>query len=101
MDLKRISFARQLIPASGAALALAALSGCANLALTNLTPSSLPENPSGIYTFTLRVTPKASSVVADSITPRIVVGAESHEMKRSETSVELFEYDYKLPPRSE
>src|SRR5208283_2046988 len=98
MDLKHFAFARQLFPASAAALATAALCGCSNLALTNLTPSSLPENPSGIYTFTLRVTPKTSSVIADSITPRIVVGAESHEMKRSETSVELFEYDYKLPP---
>ncbi|HXQ80668.1 MAG TPA: cell surface protein [Opitutaceae bacterium] len=97
MDLKRISFARQLFPASGAALALAALSGCANVALTNLTPSSLPENPSGIYTFTLRVTPKTSSVIPDSITPHIVVGAESHDMKRSDVSTELFEYDYRLP----
>jgi len=98
MDLNRFAFARQLFPASAAAIAVAALCGCSNLALTNLTPSSLPENPSGIYTFTLRVTPKTSSVIADSITPRIVVGAESHEMKRSENSVELFEYDYKLPP---
>ena len=68
------------------------------MALTNLTPSSLPENPSGIYTFTLRVTPKSASVIPDSITPRIVVGAESHDMKRSDVSTELFEYDYKLPP---
>jgi hypothetical protein len=98
MDLKQFAFARQLFPASAAFLATAALCGCSNLALTNLTPSSLPENPSGIYTFTLRVTPKSASVIADSITPKIVVGAESHEMKRSETSVELFEYDYKLPP---
>src|SRR5271166_2236037 len=98
MDLNRFSFARQLIPASGAALALAALSGCTTVALTNLTPSSLPENPSGIYTFTLRVAPKSVSVIQDSISPRIVVGAENHEMKRSENSVELFEYDYKLPP---
>jgi hypothetical protein len=96
MDLKRISFARQLITASVAALALAAFSGCATVALTNLTPSSLPENPSGIYTFTLRVTPKSSTVIPDSITPRIVVGAESHDMKRSDVSTELFEYDYKL-----
>src|ERR1022692_38998 len=83
MDLKRISFARQIFPASGAALALAALSGCANLALTNLTPSSLP---------------KAPSVLADNITPHIVVGAESHDMKRSDVSTEIFEYDYRLPP---
>jgi hypothetical protein len=97
MDLKRLSFARQLFPALGATLALAALSGCATLQLTNLTPSSLPENPSGIYTFTLRVTPKSASVIPDSISPRIVVGAESHDMKRSDVSTELFEFDYKLP----
>jgi hypothetical protein len=97
MDLKRISFARQLFPVTGAALALAALSGCANVALMNLTPSSLPENPSGIYTFTLRVSPKTSSVIPDSISPHIVVGAESHDMKRSDVSTELFEYEYKLP----
>jgi hypothetical protein len=97
MDLKRISFARQSFPALGAAIALAALSGCANIALTNLTPSSLPENPSGIYTFTLRVMPKSATVIPDSITPRIVVGAESHDMKRSDVSTELFEFDYKLP----
>jgi hypothetical protein len=93
MDLKRLSFARQLI---GAAAVLAALTGCETVALTNLTPSSLPENPSGIYTFTLRVVPKASSVVQDSITPRLVVGGESHDMKRSEASTQIFEYDYKL-----
>lgn len=98
MDLKRFSFARQIIPLSGAALALAALCGCANVALTNLTPSSLPENPSGIYTFTLRVAPKTASVIPDSIAPRIVVGGESHDMRRSQVSTEIFEYDYRLPP---
>ncbi len=97
MDLKRLSSARQLIAASGTALVLAALTGCQNVALTNLTPSSLPENPSGIYTFTLRVAPKTSSVVPDSITPHIVVGGESHDMKRSDVSTEIFQYDYKLP----
>jgi hypothetical protein len=97
MDFKRLSFARQIITAGAAVLALAALSGCANLALTNLTPSSLPENPSGIYTFTLRVLPKSASVIPDSVTPRIVVGAESHDMKRSDVSTEIFEFDYKLP----
>jgi hypothetical protein len=97
MDLKRLSFARQLIAAPGTALVLAALAGCQNVALTNMTPSSLPENPSGIYTFTLRVAPKTTSVVPDSITPRLVVGGESHDMKRSDASTEIFQYDYKLP----
>jgi hypothetical protein len=98
MDLNRLSFARQFIPVSGATLALSILCGCTTVALTNLTPSSLPENPSGIYTFTLRVAPKTSSVVPDSITPHIVVGEETHEMKRSDVSTEIFEYDYKMPP---
>lgn len=97
MDLKRLSFARQLIPLSGACVALAALCGCTTVALTNLTPSSLPENPSGIYTFTLRVEPKSSTVIPDSITPRIVVGAQSHDMRRSDVSTEVYEFDYRLP----
>jgi hypothetical protein len=97
MDLKRLSSARQILLLSGSALALASLSGCAAIALTNLTPSSLPENPSGIYTFTLRVAPKSASVIPDSITPTIVVGEESHNMKRSDASTEIYEFDYKLP----
>lgn len=83
---------------SGALLALAALTGCQSVALTNMTPSSLPENPSGIYTFTLRVAPKSSSVVPDSITPQVIVGAQAHDMHRSEVSTEIYEFDYKLPP---
>ena len=97
MDLNRLSFARQLIPLSGAAVALAALCGCTTVALTNMTPSSLPENPSGIYTFTLRVAPKSASVIPDSITPHIVVAAQSHDMRRSDVSTEIYEYDYRLP----
>jgi hypothetical protein len=97
MDSKRFSFARQILGVAGAGLALAAMSGCATVALTNLTPSSLPENPSGIYTFTLRVTPKSSAVIADSIAPKVIVGAEPHDMKRSDVSSELYEFDYKPP----
>jgi hypothetical protein len=96
MDLK-ISFARQILRASGGALALAGLCGCTTVSLTNLTPSSLPENPSGIYTFTLRVTPKSDAVSQASITPHIVVGAVSHDMAKSEASPEIYEYEYKLP----
>jgi hypothetical protein len=98
MDLKRISFARQFLTASGAALAAVLLGGCATMSLTNLTPSSQPENPSGIYTFTLRVTPKSSSVVPDTIAPHIVVGGESHDMQKNATIPGIYEFDYKLPP---
>jgi hypothetical protein len=98
MDLKRISFARQFMPACGAALGALLLGGCATMGLTNLTPSSLPENPSGIYTFTLRVTPKSTTVITDTIAPHIVVGAESHDMVKSDSVPGIYEFDYKLPP---
>jgi hypothetical protein len=98
MDLKRISFARQFLPACGAALGALLLGGCATMGLTNLTPSSLPENPSGIYTFTLRVTPKSTTVITDTIAPHIVVGAVSHDMVKSESVPGISEFDYKLPP---
>ena len=67
------------------------------MGLTNLTPSSLPENPSGIYTFTLRVTPKSTSVVTDSVAPKVVVGGESHDMQKSDSVPGVYEYDYKVP----
>jgi hypothetical protein len=97
MDPKRISFARQFTAGPCALLALLALCGCTTVTLTNLTPSSLPENPSGIYTFTLRVVPKSNSVSEASIAPHIVVGAESHDMTKSDVSPQIFEFDYKLP----
>jgi len=78
-------------------LALFALCGCTTVKLTNLTPSSLPENPSGIYTFTLRVVPQSNAVSQASIAPRIVVGAESHDMVKSDVSPQIFEFDYRLP----
>jgi hypothetical protein len=97
MDLKRISLARQILPATGAAIAMALLAGCATMSLTNLTPSSLPENPSGIYTFTLRVAPKSNSVVTSSIEPHVIVGEASHDMKRSDEIPGIYEFEYKLP----
>jgi hypothetical protein len=97
MDLKRPSFARQFLTAGGASLALILLGGCTAMSLTNLTPSTLPANPSGIYTFTLRVTPKATTVVQDSIAPHIVVGAENHDMTKSSSIPGIYEFDYRLP----
>jgi hypothetical protein len=98
MDLKRFSFARQILPATGAAVAMAFLTGCATMSLTNLTPSSLPENPSGIYTFTLRATPKSVNVVVDTVAPHVVVGEQTHDMKKSDEIPGIYEFDYRLPP---
>ena len=55
MHTNRISPARKILFWLGAALSLALFAGC-EFQLTNLTPTAIPENPSQIYTLTLRVT---------------------------------------------
>ena len=97
MHTNRISPARKIILWFTAALALALFSGCDSVVLTNLTAPSLPENPSQIYTFTLRVTPKASSVVHSSITARIIIDGQDFAMKKSPLGENLFEFEYQLP----
>ncbi len=67
------------------------------MSLTNLTPSSLPENPSEIYTFTLRVIPKNDTVVRESIAPHIIVDGQTHDMKPSPIAPMIYDFDYQLP----
>lgn len=78
------------------AAALALLAGC-DLKLTDLTPKVLPENPSRIYTFALRVAPKTTKIVDDSIKARIVVDGQIHEMKSGALGKNVFEYEFQLP----
>jgi hypothetical protein len=98
MHAKRTYPARKLFSWLGAAAALAVLPGCATVALTDLTPSSLPENPSEIYTFTLRAVPKSNTVVPDSIAAHLVVDGQIFDMKKSPVGGDIYEFDYQLPP---
>ena len=98
MHTNRISPASKILSALGAALGLVLLSGCNNLVLTNLTPSSLPENPSQIYTITLRATSNAETIVPESIKPHIVIDAQIYPMKKSSLADNLYEFEYQLPP---
>ena len=101
MHTNRISLARKILFGLGATLALAMLSGCESVVLTNLTPASLPENPSQIYTVTLRVTPKVQSVIVDTIKPNIVIDGQNYAMTKSSLAEGLYEFDYQLPaPRN-
>ncbi len=97
MHTNRISLARKILFGLGATLALAMLSGCESVVLTNLTPASLPENPSQIYTVTLRVTPKVQSVIVDTIKPNIVIDGQNYAMTKSSLAEGLYEFDYQLP----
>ncbi|MEO6875376.1 MAG: cell surface protein [Opitutaceae bacterium] len=97
MHTNRISLARKILFAVGASLGLALLSGCETVVLTNLTPSSLPENPSQIYTITLRVTPKGNTLVDGSIKPFIIIDGQNYPMNKSSLADGLYEFEYQLP----
>jgi hypothetical protein len=97
MHTNRISLARKILFGLGATLALLLLSGCDAVVLTNLTPASLPENPSQIYTITLRATPKVEAVVPGSVKPHIVIDGQNYAMTKSSLADGLYEFDYQLP----
>jgi hypothetical protein len=96
MHTNRISPARKIIVWLTASLGLALLAGCETVTLTDLTPKSMAENPSHIYTFSLRVTPRTNTVV--DVTPRIVVDGQNHNMKKSALGEGIYDFEYQLPP---
>jgi len=96
MQNKRVSLARTILAWVGAIAALSLLPGCAVITLTNLTAPALPDNPSEIYTFTIRVHPKTTVVEQNTIAPRIVVDGQVYPMKKSPLP-EIWEFDYQLP----
>jgi hypothetical protein len=95
MHTNRISPARKITLWLSCALGLALLSGCETVTLTDLTPKSMAENPSHIYTFSLRVTPRTQTVTG--ITPQIVVDGKSHNMKKSALGEGIYDFEYQLP----
>jgi hypothetical protein len=96
MHNNRISPARKILLWLAIAATLA-LAGCETVTLTNLTPASMPENPSQIYTFSLRVTPRTHTVPPASVAPHIVVDGQSFDMKPSQFGGGLYDFEYQLP----
>jgi hypothetical protein len=97
MHTNRIFPARKFLLGLGAALSLLLLAGCEGIVLTNLTGPSLPENPSQIYTITLRVTPKVDSILRPTIAPHIIVDGQTYKMSKSALGEGVYEFDYQLP----
>src|SRR3954463_4420342 len=95
MHTNRISPARKIILWLAAAISLVLLAGCETVTLTDLTPKSMAENPSQIYTFSLRVTPRTSTV--SSISPNIIVDGQNYKMKPSPLGQGIYEFEYQLP----
>jgi len=98
MQNKRVSPARTILSLLAASAGLGLMSGCTTVALSDLTPKSLPENPSEIYTFTLRVKANSSVLDKSSIEPRIVIDGQTYPMKKSALGDSFYEFDYQLPP---
>jgi hypothetical protein len=97
MHTNRIFPARKFLFGLGVTLAAILLAGCQAIVLSNLTPASLPENPSQIYTITLRATPKSSTIVPGTVSPRIVIDGQTYPMNKSAIGENLYEFDYQLP----
>jgi hypothetical protein len=97
MHNKSAFSARIILLSSLAAVLLAFTSGCVSVAISNLTPGTLPENPSEIYTFTLRATPKLNTIIPGTLSPQIVIDGQTFPMKKSSIGEDLYEFDYQLP----
>lgn len=97
MQKNRIPLARRIWQWVAAAAALTFFAGCEEVTITNLTPSSLPENPSQIYTFAARVTPKSRGFVEGSLRPQIVIDGKIHNLAPSPMGEDIYEFDYQIP----
>ncbi len=95
MHTNRISPARKITVWLSALLAFALFSGCDTVTLTDLTPKAMDANPSHIYTFSLRVTPRTTTV--SGIAPRIVVDGQNFGMKKSSLGEGIYDFEYQLP----
>ena len=97
MDINQISPARKIIAWLASLAGLALLAGCETVTLTNLTPTSMPENPSQIYTFSLRVTPRSNTIPSATVAPHIIVDGQSYAMKQTPIGEGLYDFEYHLP----
>ncbi len=96
MQKTPILHASRIFSAIAAALVLLVLTGC-NFTITNLTPDTVPANPSQIYTVTASFRSETNRVVTSSIHPRIVIDGQSFPMTKSSVRGDVWEFDYSLP----
>ena len=96
MQNNRFPHARRIFLGLGAALCLT-LAGCQTAAITNLTPLSLPENPSQIYTISARIAPRDSGFVQGTLVPSLIIEGQSLVLKKSALGEDIYEVDYQIP----
>ncbi len=72
------------------------LAGC-GVTIENLTPAKVPQNPSGIYTITMRADAGGVSVRDKSLQGNIVIDGDTFPMVRNPLDPSLFDFDYVMP----
>ena len=77
--------------------ALLALAGCGT-SFQDFTPERIPQNPSGLYTFSFTTDLPESNRVEGSERAQIVINGETFNMSRSDPESMTFTYDYAMPP---
>ncbi|MFO7725516.1 MAG: IPT/TIG domain-containing protein [Oceanipulchritudo sp.] len=74
-----------------------ALAGCSTN-FQDYTPERIPQNPSGIYTFSFSTDLPSNNRVEGSERAKIVINGETYDMERSSKDDLTFTFDYKMPP---
>lgn len=76
---------------------LVAVTGC-RTTFQDFTPERIPQNPSGIYTFSFTAELPSSNRIEGSERAQIVINGETYPMQRVRPDGMTFSYDYKMPP---
>ena len=76
----------------------ALLAGCADVSLTNLTPSQEPRNANGQYLVEMKMDSTQQTLRQDSIRPAVVVGFDSYPMKPQLKMINRWEALIPIPP---
>lgn len=72
------------------------LTGC-KTTFTNYTPERIPQNPSGIYTFSFAANPPTGNLVRGTVEAQVVINADVYNMEPSAENPMVFQYDYRMP----
>src|SRR5207247_10909636 len=76
----------------------ALLAGCADVTLTNLTPTQEPRNPNGQYLVEMKMDSTQQSLRPDSVKPTVVVGFDAYPMKPQLKMANRWEALVPIPP---
>jgi len=81
------------------ALAVAVLlAGCADVTLTNLTPTQEPRNPAGQYLIEMKMDSTQQTLRPESIKPTVVVGMDTYPMRSQLKMTNRWEALVPIPP---